>query len=52
MKKKKLKNIHPVIPHRSTPTAPLFLAHIPRGFPQKNLFPKLSSYVGQKFNTV
>ena len=49
---KNLKYIHLVIPRKSPPTAPLFLVHIPRGIPQENVFPKLSIYVGHKFNTV
>ena len=38
--------------HKFPPAASLFLVHIPRDIPQENFFPKLSIYVGHKFNTV
>ena len=49
---KNLKYIYPVIPDKSQSTASLFLVHIPRGFAQENVFPKLSIYVRHKLNTV
>ena len=49
---KKFKYIHLVTPHKYPPTASLFLVHILRGFLEENSFPKLSIYVGHKFNTV
>ena len=34
------------------PTAPFFRKYTPRGISHENFFPKLSVYVGHKFNTV